>query len=85
MTNKKQQLIIWMKKYKTFATHDVIKWGLQNYYLRADRTKRDLMKQGKIRKLSENEKESFGYHSKDALYRWLGEYKTDGNGQYVIL
>ena len=85
MTNKKQQLIKWMEEYKTFATHDVIKWGVLNYYLRADRTKRDLLELGKIRKLSENERKSFGYHAKDALYRWIGEYKTDGKKQYIML
>jgi len=66
--SKREQLIKWMQEKKIFATHEIIEWGLQHYYLRADRTKRDLMKIGRIKKLTESEKERLGFNFKDAVY-----------------
>lgn len=66
---KEQQLLDWMKQKGFFASHEVVKWGLDNYYLRADRTKRDLMERGIIKKLSPQEKAFRGFKCKDSVYQ----------------
>jgi len=68
-----------MKFKKIFASHEVIQKGLQLYYIRADRTKRDLLKQGKIRKLTDREKEQRGYDTKQAIYEWIGDERSNTN------
>ena len=70
---KKDELLNWMQFKKVFASHDVVKWSLDNFHLRADRDKRDFMKEGYIRKLSEFEKTMSGYTCKDAVYEWVGK------------
>lgn len=62
------QLLKWMRQKKIFSTHEVMQCGLDMFYARADRTKRDFMKQGLIRKLSDWEKEMRNLKSKDAYY-----------------
>ena len=69
--SKRQQLLDWMKAKHTFSTHEVIAWGCQNYSNRSDRTKRDFLKQGLIRKLSDSEKGFRGFKCKDAVYDTL--------------
>jgi hypothetical protein len=71
--NKKLELLKWMKRKEVFATHEVVEWGMRNYYLRADRTKRDFQEQGLIRKLGRLEKECKGYTCKDDVYKAKGE------------
>ena len=70
--NKQEQLKCWMRDKNVFATHDVIRWGSENFYNRADRTKRDFTRKGIIRHLSELEKHAFGYKCKDDVYAWNG-------------
>jgi len=82
LKTKKQQLIEWLKKKRIFATHEVEAWGLQHFYIRADRTKRDLMREGLIRKLTEEEKERQGYRGKDALYMWIPQEEKISQVQY---
>lgn len=65
---KADQLFAWMRQARRFASHDVIIWGAENAYNRADRTKRIFVERGLIRKLSEDEKTRAGYHKKDDLY-----------------
>ena len=65
---KEQQLKKWMQFKKYFTSHEVIRWGLDNMYIRSDRTKRDFMKLGIIRKLSDSEKDFCNYTGKDAMY-----------------
>lgn len=45
---KKDMLYEFIKKKGRCRTSDVIKWGTENYYNRADRTARDLASEGKI-------------------------------------
>jgi hypothetical protein len=68
MDKKHMQLLKWMRQKKIFSTHEVMQCGLDMFYARADRTKRDFMKQGLIRKLSDWEKEMRNLKSKDAYY-----------------
>lgn len=57
-----------MKDRGTFATHEVLRWGVENFYNSADRVKRTFMEQGFIRRMSNFEKEMSGVTSKDAVY-----------------
>jgi hypothetical protein len=66
--SKQIELLRWMRNKKLFATHDVIKWGLENYYNRANRTKREFLDQGLITQLPEWKKEVRGFNCKDAVY-----------------
>lgn len=66
--SKKELLWDWMVLKRTFTTHEVIRWGSEHFYDRADRTKRDLLERGLIRKLTEEEKERRGFKCKDAVY-----------------
>jgi len=75
--NKEQLLAEWMRLKQYFASHDVIEYGLKIFYIRSDRTKRDFLKQGLIRKLTDFEKQSRGYNCKDSVYRWVGEQANE--------
>lgn len=55
MSNKKKELLTWCRQKGTFSKADVIAYGTKNYYLRADRTVRDFVQEGKLRKLDKNE------------------------------
>ena len=70
--NKEKQLERWMELKRVFASHEVIEKGLQLFYIRADRTKRELLKKGLIRKLSNQEKITRKYDCRDAVYEWVG-------------
>jgi len=65
---KLEQLKCWMRSVRTFTTGDCISWGQRHGYTRADRAKRELMKAGFIRKLSEEEKRAKGYKLPTAVY-----------------
>lgn len=69
MHTKQDELLAWMRNKKTFASHEVIAWGLDNFYNRADRTKRDFVEEGLLIKLSPFEKKWKGYTCKDAVYK----------------
>jgi hypothetical protein len=70
--SKEKQLENWMRDKRFFASHDVIKWGVDNFYNRADRTKRDLIEQGKVRLCTDFERFSYGYTCKDSVYKYIG-------------
>lgn len=53
--SKEKQLLNWCKQKKLFSKADVVTYGTQNYYLRADRTIRDFVRQGIVRKISKEE------------------------------
>ena len=65
---KQRALLLWMREKKTFATHDVLRYGVDFFYDRADRQKRIFLEQGLIRKLSDFEKECRELTCKDACY-----------------
>ena len=65
---KSDELLEWMKSKGTFANHEIIAWGLRNYYSRALRTSRDFQRDGLIEKLSPQAKEAYGYKCKDDVH-----------------
>ena len=70
---KEEQLINWMRQKKYFASHEVIQFGLSIFYIRSDRTKRNFLEKGLIKKLTEGEKAFIGYKCKDACYQYVGK------------
>ena len=53
--SKEKQLLKWCKQKGIFSKADVISFGTRNYYLRADRTIRDFVRQGIVRKIGKDE------------------------------
>lgn len=53
--SKEKQLLRWCKQKKIFSKAEVITYGTKNYYLRADRTIRDFVQRGIVRKLGKDE------------------------------
>ena len=53
--SKEKQLLRWCKQKKLFSKADVITYGTKNYYLRADRTIRDFVRQGIVMKIDKDE------------------------------
>jgi len=53
--SKEKQLLKWCKQKKVFSKAEVIAYGTKNYYLRADRTIRDFVQRGIVRKLGKDE------------------------------
>lgn len=66
--SKKEQLYQWMKGRIVFYTHEVQQWGLENFYTSADRMKRILMEEGKVRKLNDDERKDLNITRKEAAY-----------------
>jgi hypothetical protein len=62
--NKEQALEEWCKAKKIFSKADVMRYGCDNFYIRADRTIRELVRQGKVMRMFSA--------SKMAVYRWIG-------------
>ena len=55
MANKSRELLAWCKEKKIFSKADIIAYESRNYYLRADRTIRDFVRRGIVRKLDKDE------------------------------
>jgi len=55
MVNKRKELLNWCRQKKIFSKADVIAYESKNYYLRADRTIRDFVQEGILRKLTKDE------------------------------
>ena len=53
--SKEKQLLKWCRQKKTFSKAEAITYGTKNYYLRADRTIRDFVRRGIVRKLGKTE------------------------------
>lgn len=60
---KEQKLEEWCQARKVFNKADILRYGLDNYYIRADRTVRDLVKQGKVMRMFSS--------TPMAVYRWV--------------
>ena len=58
---KIERLYNYMQRMGVFTTGNVIRWGADHHFTRADRAKRELMERGKIRKLSQNEMIAHGF------------------------
>ena len=69
--SKTEQLKDFMRNKEYFASHDIFKWGSDNFYNSADRAKRHFQEQGLIKKLDDNEKIFRGFRCKDDVYRWV--------------
>jgi hypothetical protein len=69
--SKKQQLLEYIKARKEVKTHEVIAWGLDNRHIRADRDCRDLAREGKICRLSKEEKDFRYWHCKEDVWRYI--------------
>ena len=55
MTGKSKELLAWCKEKRIFSKADIIAYESRNYYLRADRTIRDFVQRGIVRKLDKDE------------------------------
>jgi hypothetical protein len=53
--SKEKQLLRWCRQKGVFSKAEIIAYGTKNYYLRADRTIRDFVRQGIVRKLGKDE------------------------------
>ena len=53
--SKEKQLLRWCKQKRVFSKAEVITYGTKNYYLRADRTIRDFVRRGIVRKIGKDE------------------------------
>lgn len=56
MFSTKQDLL-WdfCQQKRLFSKADIMKWGLDNFYLRSDRTIRDFVREGRLRRLTQAE------------------------------
>ncbi|MDD5736664.1 MAG: hypothetical protein PHH20_00040 [Candidatus Omnitrophica bacterium] len=55
MINKKKDLLVWCRQKGIFSKAEVIIYGTNNYYLRAERTIRDFVLQGIVRRIGKDE------------------------------
>jgi len=69
---KEEALLKFCKNKGYFSKADIMDYGLKNYYLRADRTVRNLVQQGRIRKLPKQECIFRGMNGKMGWYAWIG-------------
>ena len=72
LLTKRELLAAWMREKGYFATHEVIEWGLRNFYNRAAQTKGDMRIEGIIRRLDDEEKIFRGFKCRDEVYEWVG-------------
>ena len=56
MPSKKEQLLKYIKSIYYAPTSSIIKWGCENFSNRSERTARELAGEGKIRRMSDDEK-----------------------------
>ena len=54
---KSELLLGWCRQKRIFSKADLLRYGLDNFYLRCDRTVRSWVREGLVRRLSEREKE----------------------------
>ena len=69
--SKEKQLLRWCRQKKVFSKADIMAFGSSVYYLRADRTVRDFVQQGRVRRLSEKEQTVKGLKGKMAWYEFV--------------
>lgn len=64
--NKKTQLLEFIRQCRWVRTSEIIRWGSDHFYNRADRSARDLATEGKIRRMPESIKKfRFGLTRED--------------------
>mgnify|MGYP001767408506 CR=1 FL=1 len=69
--SKEKQLLKWCRQKGIFSKADVISFGTRNYYLRADRTIRDFVRRGIVRKISKEECVRRNLKGKMAWYEFV--------------
>lgn len=69
---KEQLLETWAKQKVVFSKAEIMDYGLKNYYLRADRTIRALVAEGRIRRIDPKECAFRGLTGKMAWYEYKG-------------
>lgn len=69
--SKEKQLLKWCRQKGIFSKADVISFGTRNYYLRADRTIRDFVQRGTVRKISKEECIQRNLKGKMAWYEFI--------------
>ena len=68
--DKKAELLTWMRKKQVFATHEVVKWGIENYSVSADRYKREFVEKGIIEPIPQNELAYHGIRTNPKKWRY---------------
>jgi len=69
--SKQEKLEKFCKQKEFFSKADLYEYGLHNFYLRADRTVRDWVVEGKVRHLSQEECIFRGLKGKMAWYEFI--------------
>ena len=69
--SREQKLLNWCRKKKLFSKAQVIAFGVKHYYLRADRTVRDFVQEGKLRRLDKEECVSRNLKGNMAWYEFV--------------
>ncbi len=69
--NKEQALADWCKRKGFFSKADIMQYGLDNFYLRADRTIRDFVQEGRARHLAPQECLFRGFKGKMGYYEFI--------------
>ena len=69
--SKEEQLLIWVRNKQVFSKVDVIAYGIANYYIRADRTIRDFVREGIVKRLDKNECERRNLKGNMAWYEFV--------------
>jgi len=69
--NKSQQLLSWCRQRRVFSKADIMHYGLEIYFLRADRQVRDFVRQGIVKRLNDREREQRNLTGKMAWYQIL--------------
>ena len=67
---KEARLEEWCKAHKVFSKADILRYGLDNFYIRSDRTVRDLVREGKVMRIFSS--------SRMAMYRWVDGVESEG-------
>lgn len=70
MINKKSELARFIRDRGIVSKAEVIQWGMDNFYISAERAVRLLVEAGFIRKLSERECEIMNLTAKMSYYKW---------------
>ncbi len=69
---KKEQLLRFCRDREFVSKADIMKWGLDNFYISADRVVRTLVEEGKMKHLTKDECLFRGLKGKMAWYQWKG-------------
>ena len=71
LLSKETKLLRWCRQKKVFSKAEVIKFGSGMYYLRAERTIRDFVQQGNLRRLDRKECADRGLKGNMAWYEFI--------------